>query len=330
LESKVGQIFNKIQQIAVWLSKQGVIIGLCSKNNSSDVDQVLNEHTDMILKKDYIVVSKVNWQDKASNLKEIAKELNIGLDSFVFVDDSPFEVSLIEEQLPDVLTLLVPKSIQEYPAQFLTLIERNFYFSGTISDIEKTKQYKAQFERLENMSKHKSLDDYLSSLNMEIKIIEDDITQIPRISQLTQKTNQFNLTTQRYTENQIQQFMNNENDFVFSVSVKDKFGESGLSAICIIHGDNETAIIDSLLMSCRIMGRNIEYAFLSFIIDTLKEKGYKVLNASWIMTNKNVPVKEFYDMSGFLPVKIADDIKLYTLTISDYKRSQIDYIKINN
>lgn len=328
--SKIGQIYNKIQQIAVWLSNQGVIIGICSKNNPADVEIVFKEHPDMRLSKDNIVISKVNWRDKASNLREISNELNIGLDSLIFIDDSSFEVTLIREQLPEILTMQVPTSIQEYPGQLLNLIERYFYLSSSTSDIDKTKQYKAQYQRTEERSKHNSLEEYLSSLEMEITIEENNKSHIARIAQLTQKTNQFNLTTQRYTENQIELFMNEINDSIFSVSVKDKFGVSGLAAICIIRSKNEVATIDSFLMSCRIMGRNIELAFMDYIIYALDQKGFSEIEAFYIPTHKNEPVSNFFDESGFRILKTAEDLKHYKMKVCDYKQHNIEYIKIND
>ena len=191
-ESKIGQIHNKVQQIAIWLSKQGVLVGLCSKNNPGDVEKVLDEHQDMRLTKKHIVISKVNWQDKATNLRAISKELNIGLDSLVFIDDSSFEINLIKEQIPEILTMQVPTTaLHDYPSQLLQLIERNFYLSGNKSDIEKTEQYKNQSYREEEKEKHHSIEEYLSSIELEVAIKVDDISEISRITQLTQKTNQF-------------------------------------------------------------------------------------------------------------------------------------------
>jgi FkbH-like protein len=327
-QTKVGQIYNKVQQIAVWLSNQGVIIGLCSKNNAEDVDKVLAEHDDLKLKNENIVVSKINWSDKASNLREISQELNIGLDSLVFIDDSSFEVNLIKEQIPEILTMQVPVAIHEYPSRLLKLIERHFYLSGNLHDIEKTNQYKAQSQRIEELNKHQSLEDYLATIKIEIEIRTNDVTQIDRIAQLTQKTNQFNLTTKRYTENQIELFMNSENDRVFSISVKDKFGESGLTAVCIAHLNENIVSIDSFLMSCRIMGRKIEYAIMNYVIEACKRSGYQMIEAAYYSTNKNMPVSNFYNEFGFSEVNKDEDCKHYQLKISDYIPYNVEFINI--
>jgi FkbH-like protein len=203
-QSSVGKIFSEVQQIAVWLSRNGVIVGLCSKNNPEDIDKVFNDHSDIILTFEDVVAKRINWQNKADNIREIASELNIGLDSILFVDDSSFEINLIKEQLPDVNTLQVPREIDQYPQRLLTFINANLYLSDNNEDREKVKQYKAQAERTKEYASHGSIESYLSSINMRLLIKEDDQSQIDRITQLTQKTNQFNLTTKRYTEKQIE------------------------------------------------------------------------------------------------------------------------------
>lgn len=328
--SKIGQIYNKIQQIGVWLSNQGVIIGLCSKNNLADVEKVLMSHNDMILRKKHIVISKINWQDKAHNLREIAKDLNIGLDSLVFVDDSSFEINLIKEQIPEIFTLQVSTALHEYPNQLLKLVERYFYLKSSPDDIEKTKQYRTQFLRNEEKNKYQSIVDYLSSLGIEIQIKENDRSQIERIAQLTQKTNQFNLTTKRYTEHQIEMFMNSDTNRIFSISVKDKFGEIGLTALIMIKEKNDTVFIDNFLMSCRIMGRDIEKAIMNYFISKCKQKGIKSIKATYIPTSKNIPVNDFYAESGFDIVNQEEEYKIYKLIISDYKPKDVEYIKIND
>ncbi len=329
-QSKIGQMYNKVQQLAVWLSNQGVIIGLCSKNNPEDVDAVLKEHPDMKLTKENIVISKVNWQDKSTNLREIAKELNIGLNSLVFVDDSSFEINLIKDQIPEILTLHVPTAIYDYPSQLLKLVNRHFYLSGDTVDVEKTKQYKSQSLRNEEKVKYQSIEDYLASTEIEITIKENDLTQIPRIAQITQKTNQFNLTTKRYTENQIELFMSNKNDTIFSVSVKDKFGDSGLTAAIIVNKNNHTVNIDSFIMSCRIMGRNIEKAIMNYFVNKCKQNGVDEITAAFFPTIKNKPVSHFYEDSGFQIVKEVAYNKFYKLLVADYNEHEVDYIKIKN
>ena len=329
-ESKIGQIFHKVQKIAVWLSNQGVIVGLCSKNNSDDVAKVLSSHPDMALQSSHIVISKVNWTDKATNLREISQELNIGLDSLVFIDDSPFEINLIKEQIPEILSYQVPKKLEEYPDQLLSIIQRNFYLSGNEGDLDRTKQYKSQSERKNEKLKHRSIDDYLLSIGIEISIDKDDSSQIQRISQLTQKTNQFNLTTKRYTESQITDFIENKNQAIFSIKVKDKFGDSGLTAVLMINQNNSVINIDTFLLSCRIMGRNIEKAIMNFIVNYYSALGFDEICSAHFPTVKNKPVRVFYEDLGFKISNEDQGNKYYKIKISDYVYQKVNYVKINN
>lgn len=326
-----GKFYNMVHHMAVFLSKRGVIVGICSKNNEADVMEVFANHKDMILKEEHVVIKKINWQDKATNLREIASELNIGIDSLVFVDDSSFEINLIREQLPEVVAIQVPANISEYPELLLKNIYKYFNLVLNADDAKKTEMYKQQFQRENSKNAFASIDDYLSSLEIELKILKDDTAYIPRISQLTQKTNQFNLTTLRYTEGQVEQFMASETQFVFAMFVKDKFGDSGLTGVCIVKQDEtdpKKAVIDSLLMSCRILGRKIEYVYINTIIDYLREKGYEQLSAEFIPTKKNAQVESFYDTVGLTPVATANGSKSYSLSLKDFDNKNVSYIKV--
>ncbi|MBK9633930.1 MAG: HAD-IIIC family phosphatase [Bacteroidetes bacterium] len=331
VSSKIGKFYHVVQQIAVYLSKKGIIVGICSKNNEQDVKDVLNNHPDMILKEDYIVIKKVNWIDKASNLRAIAIELNIGIDSLVFVDDSDFEINLIKEQIPEIRTIQVPTNIADYPNELIKNIYKYFNLFLNSDDAKKTEMYKQQFERENTKSSFYSIDEYLSSLEIELIILKNDESHIPRISQLTQKTNQFNLTTERYTEKQIEQFITTGD--VYAMFVKDKFGDSGLTGICIVKRDNQDpkkAIVDTLLMSCRIIGRNIEFAFLNHIIEDLLGNGYETILAEYIPTKKNEQVEKFYEKAGLYLVSESEKNKKYLLNIANFEPKILNYIKINS
>lgn len=330
-QSKQGRYFNQVQQMAAYLSTRGIIIGLCSKNNPQDVAEVLQSDA-MILKNDHIVIQKVNWEDKATNLRGIAAELNIGTDSLVFVDDSPFEINLVKEQLPEILTLQVPANLADYPSQLQKLVSRYFPTGGNTEDSARTAMYKQQFEREDARNTFVSIEDYLASLEIVVTVSHNDIAQIPRIAQLTQKTNQFNLTTKRYTESQIEAFMKSGQDIIFAIFVRDKFGDSGLTGICIIKQDEQNgkkAIVDSLLMSCRIIGRNIEYVFLDHVVTFLKDKGYEEISASFIPTKKNAQVANFYNNKQFVQTGTnADGSKEYQLPVADYQPGSFGYIRL--
>jgi FkbH-like protein len=330
--SKSGKFYHHVQRIAVFLSKRGVIVGLCSKNNEQDVLDVLRNHKDMILKEEHIVIKKVNWADKASNLRAIASELNIGIDSLVFVDDSNFEINLIKEQVPEILTIQVPTAISNYSDLILKNIYTYFNLVLNSEDAKKTEMYKQQFERENSKTAFSSIEGYLASLEIELTVVKNDKVHMPRIAQLTQKTNQFNLTTYRYTESQVDHFMADKKHEVYAMFVKDKFGDNGLTGVCIAKEDEKdpkNVILDSLLMSCRIIGRNIEFVYVSHIIKELANKGYQILTADYIPTKKNALVEDFYDKVGLNLIENLDGTKHYSLSIANFEPKKVDYIKIN-
>ena len=326
--SKIGSIYHQVQEMAVWLSHHGVLVGLCSKNNPDDVAEVIEKHQDMALKNDNIVVSEVNWNDKASNLRLIAEELNIGIDSLVFVDDSSFEVNLIHEQLPQVVCFQVPEAIYDYPNELADIINTYFYFSDSKADLDKTKQYKQQAQRSQARRQYNDIESYLRSLEMEVSFRVDEATEVERVTQLTQKTNQLNLCTNRYTETQIETIRNAADKAFVSLSVKDKFGDSGLTGVSILSFANERGIIDDFLMSCRIMGRNVEFVFMDHIVRFLKSKGCKTIEANYLPTQKNKPVIDFYERAGLALIEEKEGAKHYALNIEKYEFKNINYITI--
>ncbi|MBP5391389.1 MAG: HAD-IIIC family phosphatase [Bacteroidales bacterium] len=330
--SKAGSFYHQVQQMAVWLSKHGLLIGLCSKNNPEDVQQVVDTHPDMALKNENIVVSEVNWNDKASNLKQIASELNIGLDSLVFVDDSPFEINLVREQLPQITCLQVPEAVENYPREFARLLNTYFFIGSGKADLEKTLQYKQQAQRNKSMREFTDMDSYLKSLNIKIDLNIDQAPETERVAQLTQKTNQFNLCTNRYTESQIEDILKSGDRHFISATVSDKFGDSGLTGVVIVSRDGQDARIDDFLMSCRIMGRNIERVIMDSVVVLLRDMGCQTIRSRYIPTQKNKPVSDFYGQCGFCLQEENGGIKDYTLQIDKYIPSGISYMEttVNN
>ena len=330
--TKNGAVFSEIQSMALSFNKQGILIGLCSKNNPKDVDEVIKSHPDMQLRDEHITINKSNWSDKVSNLKEIAQELNIGLDSLVFIDDSIFEVNLIRNQLPEITVLQVPEKLYEYPKMLRENINLFYNISFTTEDRKRRNMYKQEVKRETNKKEFTDIEEYLASLGLEMTIFEDNESIIPRLSQMSQKTNQFNLTTKRYTERDINNFIENDKFKVYAFSVSDKFGDSGITGLCIInlHDETQSAEIDTLLMSCRIIGRNIEFAFIDCIVGILKEKNVKVIKAKFVKTRKNLQVKEFYEKCSFNLQESYDSVRDYTLNINNYKPKQLNYIRVFN
>jgi len=330
--TKDGTIFAEIQAMALALNKQGILIGLCSKNNPGDVDEVIKSHPDMQLSDNHITINKSNWSDKVTNLKEIAQELNIGLDSLVFVDDSSFEVNLIKGRLPEITVLQVPEKLYMYPKMLREKMGLFYNLSFTAEDRKKIEMYKHQVKREIVKKEFIDIEDYLASLELKITIFKDDESIIPRMSQLSQKTNQFNLTTKRYTEGDIQNFINHPDSDVYALSVSDKFGDSGVTGLCIItsNGSNKIVEIDTLLISCRVIGRNVEYVFINYIIEKIKEKKIIDLKAKYIKTQKNEHANYFFDRCLFNLIDGDDLVRNYTLSVNTYNPEKLDYIKVIN
>jgi FkbH-like protein len=325
-----GRPFEEIQSIAIDQYKHGIIIGLCSKNNYEDIDSVLRKHPDLKLNDEYITIKKINWNSKDQNLKEMARNLNIGLDSFVFVDDSDFELNLIKDTLPEVTTIKVPENRFIYPQVLRENLGLFFNISESKEDLERNKTYKEQTIRQEEQKKYVSFEDYLKNLNLKLTIQINRKELIPRLAQLSQKTNQFNLTTKRYTESEINSFMENEDYSVLGLSLKDKFGDYGVTGLCILKTiDKKTIDIDTFLLSCRIIGRNVEFAFFNYLVNNLKSKKFEKIQASYITTAKNQLVHAFYDNLKFINTSSTTLKKQYELEIYQFKPMNVGYFEIS-
>ena len=327
-----GSIFKEIQHIAVDLSRMGVIIGLCSKNNQHDVEDVIKRHPEMTLKEENIIIKKINWDDKASNLRAIAEELNIGLDSLVFVDDSEFEVNLVNELVPEVITIQVPKKLSDYPRTIRKATRLFFNESQTKEDRDKTQIYKNEALRKKDRQEFKGVEDYLRALELQLTIYTDDKSFVPRAAQLTQKTNQFNLTTIRYTNSDITRFIDSDDHVVFTFELSDKFDSSGTTGLAIVrlNSTHNKALLDTFLMSCRVIGRNVEYNFFQFIIECLKGRGIEKLEARYVQTLKNEQVKDFYNKCGCMLIRQNEKERFYNISLNQSHNIALDYIGVHN
>lgn len=311
-----GNAFMYFQEALVSLANSGVIITVCSKNNEADVKELWEQNPFVKLGPKHIAAYRINWQNKADNIRELAKELNIGLDSMVFVDDNPTERELVRQQLPEV-------SVPEFPKRPYCLMEFyasmvNDYFrtySLTNEDLAKTEQYKANALRASAKAAFTNLTDFIRSLNIRIEVVKANEFNIPRIAQMTQKTNQFNLTTRRYNEADINDFID-KGDEVYCIAVSDRFGDNGITGGIIISFKGNVAYIDTLLLSCRILGKDIETVFVKSILNLLYGRGIRVVNARYIATAKNAMAADFYDRVGFECVSETDNTREYLLRMT--------------
>lgn len=321
-----GKAFLYFQKALLELSKYGVILTLVSKNNELDVLDVWEKNPFNVLRKEHFAAYRINWTDKATNIKELAEELNIGLDSFVFVDDNPTERELIKQFLPMVAVPDFPTQPYELPVFFKKLVEDYFrVYSITNEDKNKTEQYKANAKRIQAQHSFTDFSAFLESLDIQITIEDANEFNIQRIAQMTQKTNQFNLTTHRYTDDDVRGFV--ESGWkVWCISVADKFGDNGITGCIMVNGQE----IDTFLLSCRILGKGIEIAFAKKVMYLLAIAGIDVLKAKYLPTEKNAQVKDFYEKCGFECVAENEDgSKDYELKLADADLEIEKYYHIN-
>jgi len=305
--SALGEAFTAFQDYARELARRGVILAVCSKNDEANALEPFEKHPEMLLKRGDIASFVANWSDKAGNIKAIAAELNIGLDSLVFVDDNPFERTLVRQELPMVA---VPE-VGDDPTDFPGILADAGYFEAlaiTDEDRERGGQYQGNRMREALRASTTDLPSYLRSLEMQLIWRRFDAIGLSRTVQLINKTNQFNLTTRRYTEADVQAVMNDERAFGLQLRLLDRFGDNGIIAIIIGKMQDEaTLLIDTWLMSCRVLGRQVEATTLNLIAAQAKLLGARRLVGEYLPTKKNGMVKDHYARLGFTVTDVAAD-----------------------
>jgi len=297
-----GSAYYEFQQEALNLYNRGVILALCSRNDEENVREVFRKHPEMVLREEHIAAARIAWQDKATGIRQLAEDLNIGLDSMVFVDDSEFEIEYVREVLPEVVSIHLP--VERAVENRDVLASCGLFDSLSLSEEDKKRgaMYKAEARRKKLRAKAGDLENYLRSLEMVLTVAFADEFSIPRIAQLTQRTNQFNLTTRRYSEEEIKKFSGSGQTDVFSLKLSDRFGDSGIVGAGILRYEPEKAVIDEFLLSCRILGRGVEDAFLIQTLKIAKNKGCRTVLGEYMPTAKNGQVEQFYEKHGFKPL----------------------------
>jgi FkbH-like protein len=297
-----GNAYIEFQKTLSSLWEKGILLAINSKNNFKDAMEIIQNHPNMILREKHFACVKINWNDKSENMIQISKELNLSLDSFVYFDDDPVNRLNIQRNFPEILTVDIPKDPSQY-AQILRSLNDFNTLNITDEDKKRGKMYWEQKNRLELEKSFTNLDEYLGELNIQVIIKTANDFLIPRISQLTLKTNQFNLTTKRYPEEEIRNLSSNENVIVGCANVRDKFGDNGITCVFIINTQNtDEWFLDSFLLSCRIMGRKIEEGIIIYLINKAIEKGIKRIKAQYTPTSKNKPCENFLSSLGFKSV----------------------------
>ncbi|UCG00511.1 MAG: HAD family hydrolase [Candidatus Heimdallarchaeota archaeon] len=295
-----GNEFVDFQRTILSLNRRGVILAINSKNNLEDALEVFQKHPYMQIRENNLAAHRINWNDKVQNLIELAKEINIGLDSIVFIDDNPVERARVQSSLPDVLVMDMPSS----PALFRKTLEGMNDFdtlSLTAEDLQRSEMYYAKRKRHDLEEHVQTLEEFIKSLEIVVKIKNTDKFVLPRVASLLNRTNQFNLTTKRYTETEVQQMHDDPDKFrLYTLQAQDKFGDEGIVGIAIIEVKSpEYWVIDSFLLSCRVIGRKIETTFLNKIIKDAKYYSVEKIEAKYVPTKKNSLVNDFYLNHGF-------------------------------
>jgi FkbH-like protein len=318
--SALGEAYVAVQRYAKDLMSRGVILAVCSKNDEANALAPFERHPDMVLRRSDIACFVANWRDKATNIREIAQTLNIGLDSLVFLDDNPFERTLVRRELP---MIAVPE-VSDDPGEYPSTIADAGYFEGlslTEEDRERTAQYRANAARSALQAQTTDMNSYLLGLNMRFLWKSFDAIGLKRITQLINKTNQFNLTTRRYNESEVEAIIADPNSMGLQFRLVDALGDNGVIAIVIGRRCNGCELwIDTWLMSCRVLGREVEKATLQVIVEAARKVGCKVLIGEYIPTAKNAMVSDHYVRLGFRQLGRPN---LYALAVNEYEVSKL-------
>jgi FkbH-like protein len=295
-----GSRFRDFQKKILELKKSGVILVILSKNNAADAMDGLDKHPDMALRSGDFAAIFANWNPKPQNLIEAAKRLNVGTDSFVFIDDNPVEREMMKMELPEVAVPDFPEDSSRLET-FMLRVAREYFLQAKNSgeDRSKTEQYIAEAARREHSAGYRSPEDYLRSLDMRLVVERADESGALRAAQLTRKTNQFNLTTKRYSEAQMREIINSPGHMAYIGELSDRFGGYGKVVLCVAKRAPAIAVIDTFLMSCRAMERGVETAFLRAVEEDMYDAGIRTVYARYVPSGKNSPAEDFWRRAGY-------------------------------
>jgi FkbH-like protein len=319
--SALGEAYLDFQHYVRSLGQRGVILAVCSKNDLENAKQPFARHPEMALREEHIACFVCNWEDKATNLRRIAAQLNIGTDALVFADDNPFERNIVRRELPEVSVPEMP----EDPAYYGRCIADAGYFEAlhvTDEDLERGSQYRANAAREQLRASRTDLKGYLQSLDMELRWQPFERVGLLRIVQLVNKTNQFNLTTRRYTDTEILAVMEDTRALTLQLRLIDQFGDNGIIGVVIGKPEGDDMRIDTWLMSCRVLGRQVEEATLNIVVSEARRLEARHLIGEYLPTKKNAMVREHYRKLGFELAETADNgASRWRLALADYSPS---------
>lgn len=323
-----GAAWTEAQRALLACHRRGILLAIASKNNEADALPVLDTHPDMLIRSEHVSAHRINWNDKAKSILEIAAELNVGLDAVAFLDDNPAERARIESELPDVAVLPLgsdpwtyAEAIRDYPG-FARV-------SLSAEDVSRTRLYQEQNQRAALSSLSTSLEDFYRQLQQRVEIAKVNRGTRARVAQLTNKTNQFNLTTRRYSEAQIDELANRPGWSVYAASVSDKFGDNGLVGVMITKTEGTVTEIDSMLLSCRVLGRTVETALIAFLVEECRLAGVNRLRGRFVPTRKNAPAADCLERHGFRRMEDSGEGSLWELDLDSAKIACPEWIQLN-
>ncbi len=323
---KEGQRYFDFQKQMLEMKNRGIVFAINSKNNVEDAEKAIQNHPAMAFRLEDFVSRKINWNSKAQNIKEIVQELNISESGFMFIDDNPVEREIVRGECKGVEVPEFPEDTTEL-ITFAENIWNEYCRPPRVleEDRKKTLMYQNEAKRKQEMGGCLNLEDYIAKLEMIVDIHPMRRDELDRVVQLINKTNQFNLTTKRYTKEEIQEIVNKDTNKIYVAYSSDKYGEQGLISVVILCEEDRSVIIDSFLMSCRVMGRKLEDVIINAILEKYKEK--EAVIGEFRQTEKNGPVKDLYERLGFIMIEEREDKKRYEFKMSNYKKREFEFYK---
>jgi FkbH-like protein len=312
-----GESFVRLQLYLRQLRRRGILLAVCSKNDEAAALLPFRQHPDMVLKRDDISVFVANWDDKANGIRRVRAELNISLDSIVFLDDNVFERNLVRELLPEVI---VPELPEDPSSVVAFLSELNLFETTSLSkeDLQRATQYQREADRRESASRCTNVQEFLGSLDMQIVVSRFDRFHVPRIAQLMQRSNQFNLRTRRLSEFECTALMQNDSFIPLYATLTDRFGDHGLISVVVLERQQGSLSVCDWLMSCRVLARGVEQFLMNYVVAQAEQLGLATVMGEYIPTAKNGMVREFFRQFGFARVAAHEDT--WVLDVSSYQR----------
>jgi FkbH-like protein len=320
--SALGEAHSALQRMALSLKQRGIILCVSSKNDEAIALDAFRNHPEMILKEDDIVAFRVNWDDKAANIKLIADQIDLGLESFVFLDDNPAERKRVRDALPAVAVPELP----EDPSEWLAVFQAAGYFEQTSFSREDQLRagfYKANALRAAQMERIGNHDDYLRSLGMTLSIAPFDAAGRKRIAQLIAKSNQFNLTTRRYSEAEIAALQSDPDALTIQARLEDIFGDNGMISAVICRQTGPRLEVDTWIMSCRVLGRRVEETILQYLVEQARLKGVSEIIGRYVPTARNGLVRDHFEKLGFVQMDSSGEETTWRLCISSYDEKDL-------